>query len=221
MEEKTIKEIQKELFDKLVQLDVNDKTEKKNDLTYLSWAWAWQEFKRICPDATYEIKKFPNENGTLMPYVEDKDLGFMVFTEITAGGITYEMWLPVMDGANKSMKREAYTYQTKFSEKSVDACSMFDVNKTIMRCLVKNIAMFGLGIYIYAGEDLPLVIEEPCTKEQIEKMRELKIIEPNVCKQFKVSKIEELTIVQADYVIKAKETALKKMAKTKGEENAN
>lgn len=221
MEEKTIKEIQKELFEKLVQLDVNEKTEKKNDLTYLSWAWAWQEFKRICPDATYEIKKFPNANGTLMPYVEDKDLGFMVFTEITACGITYEMWLPVMDGANKSMKREAYTYQTKFSEKSVDPCSMFDINKTIMRCLVKNIAMFGLGIYIYAGEDLPTTIEEPCTSEQIAKMRELKVVEPNVCKQFKVKTIEELTFAQADYVIKAKEDALKRMAKDNGENNAN
>jgi hypothetical protein len=60
-----------------------------------------------------------------------------------------------MDGANKSMKKVAYTYQTKYGEKSVEAATTFDINKTIMRCLVKNLAMFGMGIYIYAGEDLP------------------------------------------------------------------
>jgi hypothetical protein len=71
------------------------------------------------------------------------------------------MWLPVMDGANKAMKRTPYTYkvwnrQTKqWTEKTVAAATMFDINKTIMRCLVKNLAMFGLGLYIYAGEDLP------------------------------------------------------------------
>jgi hypothetical protein len=65
------------------------------------------------------------------------------------------MWLPVMDGKNKSMKKTAYSYSTRFGDKQVDAATTFDINKTIMRCLVKNLAMFGLGIYIYAGEDLP------------------------------------------------------------------
>jgi hypothetical protein len=85
----------------------------------------------------------------------------MVFTEVTADGLTHEMWLPVMDGANAAMKREAYTYKTKFGEKNCAAFDMFDINKTIMRCLVKNLAMFGLAIYIYAGEDLPDVEPEP------------------------------------------------------------
>jgi hypothetical protein len=71
------------------------------------------------------------------------------------------MWLPVMDGKNKAMKREAYKYMTKFGEKSVEAFTMFDVNKAIMRCLTKNLAMFGLGLYIYAGEDLPEGYEVP------------------------------------------------------------
>jgi hypothetical protein len=65
------------------------------------------------------------------------------------------MWLPVMDGANKSMKHEPYTYSTRYGDKSVEQASMFDINKTLMRCLVKNLAMFGLGHYIFAGEDLP------------------------------------------------------------------
>ena len=71
------------------------------------------------------------------------------------------MWLPVMDNKNKAMKLSPYNYQVwdsykkQYVEKSVAAATMFDVNKTIMRCLVKNLAMFGLGLYIYAGEDLP------------------------------------------------------------------
>ena len=60
-----------------------------------------------------------------------------------------------MDGKNKSMKKKAYSYSTKYGDKSVEAATTFDINKTMMRCLVKNLAMFGLGIYIYAGEDLP------------------------------------------------------------------
>lgn len=140
-----------EHFNKLFQLDVNGHVEKKNGLSYLTWAWAWAEVKKIYPDASYEIKRF--ENG--LPYVYDPNTGYMVFTEVTIEGLTHEMWLPVMDGANKAMKSEGYTYTTKYGEKDVEPATMFDINKTIMRCLVKNLAMFGLGLYIYAGEDLP------------------------------------------------------------------
>jgi hypothetical protein len=84
----------------------------------------------------------------------------MCHTEVTIDGETLEMWLPVMDGANKSMKKVEYTYTTRYGEKQVAPATSFDVNKTIMRCLVKNLAMFGLGIYIYAGDDLPNAQEE-------------------------------------------------------------
>lgn len=131
-------------------INVNDHVDKKNGLSYLSWAWAWDEFKQAYPDATYKVVK--TADG--LPYFETH-AGVMVYTEVTAGGLTHEMWLPVMDGANKAMKREPYTYKTKYADKACDAFDMFDVNKTIMRCLVKNLAMFGLGIYIYAGDDLP------------------------------------------------------------------
>jgi hypothetical protein len=141
-------------FEKLLQLNVNDNVEKKNGLSYLSWSWAWQNFKKEYPTATYKVRTF--ENG--LPYIYDANTGYMVFTEVTVDDLTHEMWLPVMDGANKAMKSEPYTYKTKYAEKSVEAATMFDINKTIMRCLVKNLAMFGLGLYIYAGEDLP---EEP------------------------------------------------------------
>lgn len=141
----------REKFQELYSLNVNPYVEKKNDLSYLSWSYAWAEFKKVFPDATYSIIK--DENGRC--YFGDEDVGYMVYTTVTAGGLTYEMWLPVMDGANKSMKKAAYKYATRYGEKDVEAMSMFDVNKTVMRCLVKNLAMFGLGLYIYAGEDLP------------------------------------------------------------------
>lgn len=205
------KKEQEDLFKKAIQLNVNDHTELKSNLTYLSWAWAWQEFLKICPEATYEIKKFTNPiTGKTTTYLEDDDLGFMVYTSITARGVTREMWLPVMDNANKAMKRQSYEYATKSGKKTVEAISMFDVNKAIMRCLTKNIAMFGVGLYIYAGEDLPIEIGEPITAKQIERIRELKIIEPNVCKKFKVNSIEELTYQQAEFVINTKEKALEK-----------
>jgi hypothetical protein len=139
-------------FEKLSAINVNAKVEKKSGLTYLSWAWAWSEAKKNCPDATYKIKGDP---VTQKPYFYDENLGYMVMTEVTIEGNSLEMWIPVMDGANKSMKAVPYSYTTRYGEKSVEAASMFDINKTLMRCLVKNLAMFGMGIYIYAGEDLP------------------------------------------------------------------
>ena len=145
-------------FDEIFKLNVNEKTEKKSGLTYLSWAWAWAEFMRFHPEAAYEVVMFDG-----IPY-SASPLGFMVFTKVTAGGVTHEMWLPVMDGANKAMKQEPYSYKTKYGEKWVEAATMFDVNKTIMRCLVKNLAMFGLGLYIYAGEDLPEHEDAPAEK---------------------------------------------------------
>ena len=148
------------MFNALYSLDLSDKLEKRDNdkLSYLSWANAWAEFKRAYPNAGYRIIKNPETN---LPYFNDPDIGIIVYTEVTADNQTYEMWLPVMDAKNKSMKEQAYTYQVydtykkQYVEKTVNAATMFDVNKTIMRCLVKNLAMFGLGLYVYAGEDLP------------------------------------------------------------------
>lgn len=121
-------------FEELYALNVNDKTEKKGQLTYLSWAWAWAEFKKAYPDANYKVNQF---DGTFC--TGNDKLGYMVNTQVTAGEQTHEMWLPVMDARNNTI------LQPKMTE----------INKTIMRCLTKNLAMFGLGLYIYAGEDLP------------------------------------------------------------------
>jgi hypothetical protein len=151
-------------LNKLLKLNVNEYTQKKGGLTYLSWANAWKEFLKAYPEATYNIRT--NENGT--PQFGSSEFGYMVFTEVTAGGITREMFLPVLNGANKPMKDEGYSYTTRYGkEKEVDAINMFDINKAVMRCLTKNLAMFGLGLYIYAGEDLPEETKEPLPQDKI------------------------------------------------------
>mgnify|MGYP003412701422 CR=1 FL=1 len=145
------------MFNALSNLDLSDKCEKRESLIYVSWSNAWSEFKSAYPSATYQILK--NENG--LPYFSDPNLGIMVFTEVTVDDVTHQMWLPVMDSKNKAMKLEPYTYSVwnnfkkAFEEKTVQGASMFDINKTLMRCLVKNLAMFGLGLYIFQGDDLP------------------------------------------------------------------
>lgn len=154
------------VFGDLNDLNINGHTEVKEvggkKLTYLSWPWAWAEVKKRYPDAHYEIWR--GENG--LPYSVDPQTGYMVFTSVTIEGVTHDMWLPVMNGANKAMKPSAYKYKVGTYEKECEAATMTDINKTIMRCLVKNLAMFGLGLYIYAGEDLP---EEAASDLQWEK----------------------------------------------------
>ena len=144
-------------FEELYKINITDKVEQKEGLNYLSWAWAWAEVKKIDEKANYEIKMFDGK-----PYLEDDNLGYMVMTSMTINDITHEMWLPVMNSKNKAMKNTEYQYTTKSGTYSVEKASMFDVNKTLMRCLVKNIAMFGLGLILYTGEDLP---EEELTEE--------------------------------------------------------
>lgn len=161
----------KSTFDVLSAINVNDKVEKKSNLTYLSWAWAWAEVKKVYPDASYEVI---GDKTTSKPYFYDENLGYMVVTSVTIEGKTLDMWLPVMDGANKAMMAKPYTYKGNAwvngkkleVDKTVEAATMFDINKTLMRCLTKNLAMFGLGLYIYAGEDLPEGDTTPSTPVQ-------------------------------------------------------
>ena len=145
-------------FDTLFSLDVGEHIEKKRTgkatLSYLSWPWAWAAVKGRYPDASYEVHMHDG-----LPYMFDPKTGYMVSTSVTIGGISHDMWLPVMDGHNEAMLDHPRTVKTKWSEYTVPAATMFDVNKALMRCLVKNLAMFGLGLYIYAGEDLPEVRE--------------------------------------------------------------
>ena len=147
-------------FDKLSSINVNKYVEKKNGLTYLSWANAWAETKKNCPDARYQI----------LETTYDDAIGFMCHTEVTIDGESLAMWLPVMDSKNQSMKKHKYSYTTRYGEKEVAAATTTDINKTIMRCLTKNLAMFGLGIYIYAGEDMPMEEEKVSSKTPTKKI---------------------------------------------------
>lgn len=196
-------------FELLNAINVNEKTEKKEAqkgkyLTYLSWSWAWQYIKSKYPDATYTIWK--NEKG--LPFAYDESTGYMVYTTVTIEGITHEMWLPVMDSKNRAMKSKPYEYTTSYGTKTVEPATMTDINKTIMRCLTKNLAMFGLGLYIYAGEDIPEDEKQEKTftkNEKIsyanEKVEFLEYINSNgytdeqidaICKHYKVATLEDL-----------------------------
>ena len=169
-------EIKKSVFDTLNAINVNEHVEKKKTgernpdgtektLSYLSWVWAWGQVKQKYPDANYEVKHWDGK-----PYLADENLGYMVETSVTIDDETMTMWLPVMDSKNKAMKSAPYSYKTRYGEKEVAQATMFDINTAIMRCLVKNLAMFGLGLYIYAGEDLPE--EEARAAKDAEQSRE-------------------------------------------------
>lgn len=126
----------KSVFGTLNAINCNDKTEKKGGLTYLSWAWAWAEVKKAYPDAFYTI--YEAANG--WNYHTDGRTCW-VKTGVTIQGLEHIEYLPVMDSRNRSIP--------------VDAVTSFDVNKAIQRSLTKACARHGLGLYIYAGEDLP------------------------------------------------------------------
>ena len=196
----------KSVFETLFEINVNDHIEKKKDLTYLSWPYAWAEVKKKYPNATYKIHLFGEKQ---LPYVFDQVTGYMVFTDVTFNDLTHTMWLPVMDSANKTMKSTSYTYNTKFKKDIlVEAATMFDVNKTIMRCLVKNLAMFGLGLYIYSGEDLPEIETEKISikdanilKDIIRKIDDGDKIYTMILNRYKVKSFRDLTQKQRSDIL--------------------
>ncbi len=127
---------------KLLATNVNEHVEKKNNLTYLSWAWAWAEALKADPTATYQIALF-DEHGAdgrkrTVPYMNINDTA-MVMVTVTIFGKPMTCQLPVMDHRNKAIPNP-------------DA---FAVNTAHMRCMTKALSLHGLGLYIYAGEDLP------------------------------------------------------------------
>jgi hypothetical protein len=135
------------VFDKLSKIDVGDKTEKKGNFTYLSWAFAWSELKKVAPDAIVRVYEDPR---TGLPYFGAGDAGVMVKVGVTVNGLEHINYLPAMNFSNKAIPE--------------DKVNMMDVNKAIQRATVKAIALHGLGLYIYAGEDLPEAEGEPKEK---------------------------------------------------------
>lgn len=122
----------------LSQINVNDHIEKKNGLTYLSWAWAWGQLKNHYPEATYQYHWFESD-GCKLPYCIDSSGNAYVVVSVTVDGYELQEILPVLNFNNKPLQNP----------------NSFDVNKAHKRCLTKAIALHGLGHYIYAGEDLP------------------------------------------------------------------
>lgn len=134
-------EQKKSAFAILNAIDCSKHVEQKNGLTYLSWAWAWKEVKERFPEASYTIY----ENASGMNYHTDGRTAW-VKTGVTIAGLEHIEYLPVMDNRNRSIP--------------ADALTSFDVNKAIQRSLTKACARHGLGLYIYAGEDLPEAVKE-------------------------------------------------------------
>lgn len=184
----------------LSQVDVSDRIEKKQNLSFLSWSWAWGTLMEHYPQAEYSFQE---------PAEAQKDGSVMVYCTVIIDGLSRQMWLPVMD----------------FKNQAISNPDVVQVNKAKMRCLVKCLAMFGLGHYIYAGEDLPSAEADkaaekiakeraesikPANIEQLVRIDELiKETDADVeifHKYFRVDGIAELTTTQAEVAILKLET---------------
>lgn len=122
------------VFKKLYETNVNEHIEKKGEFSYLSWPFAVAQLRLADPTATWEVKRFADN----LPY-QKTDVGVFVEVSVTVQGITLSQIHPVLDSKNRPLLEP----------------SAFDINTSIQRCLVKAVALHGLGLYIYAGEDLP------------------------------------------------------------------
>jgi len=136
------------VWEKLSKIDVSEHTEKKGDLTYLSWAWAWGIVKENYPSASFQKNLFDGTNG-MRPYMVDSEGYAFVSVTVRISGEEQTEILPVLDYRNKAVKNP----------------DSFSVNTSLQRCLAKCCAMHGLGHYIYAGEDLPQGVEPTVTVE--------------------------------------------------------
>jgi len=182
---------EKSHFVTLAETDVGEHIEKKNNLSYLSWAWAVDQLLRADPAATWSYGAPANWGETVM-----------VFCTVTAFGKPMTMQLPVMDHRNKAIP-------------SPDA---FAVNTAMMRCLVKAIALHGLGLYIYAGEDLPLTEPEPVQKitdAQLSALRDsmaaTETVEADFCHWLKIDELPNLPQPEFQRALKALNDKAKKL----------
>ena len=139
-------EQKKSLFERLSEINVSGFAEKKGHFTYLSWAWAVTELKKIAPEAYWTIHEFGYDGVSRQPYMQT-EAGCFVKVTVIAEGIEMTQVHPVLDHSNNTVKQP----------------NAFEVNTSIMRCLTKAISLHGLGLYIYAGEDLPEGEKEPTT----------------------------------------------------------
>ena len=136
-------EKKKSLFQRLSEVNVSGFAEKKGQFTYLSWAWAVTELKKVAPEAYWKIHEWGLE-GNKQPY-QQTEAGCFVKVTVIAEGVEMTQVHPVLDHRNNTVKKP----------------NAFEVNTSIMRCLTKAISLHGLGLYIYAGEDLPAGESQP------------------------------------------------------------
>ncbi|MGG0179254.1 MULTISPECIES: DUF1071 domain-containing protein [Bacillus cereus group] len=197
-------------FSKLAQIDCTEHVEKKGRFSYLSWAWAVKKLREVDPTATWEVKRFDG-----VPYLKT-DCGYFVEVEVTVQGLPLSQIHPILNNQNKPIAEP----------------SSFDINTSIQRCLVKAIALHGLGLYIYAGEDLPEVQEEMITAQQvgaiklnIKKLATLRKVDEDTIKgHLSIKEVAELTLKQAEEVLKKStkwvKQAEKEVAEAKEKETA-
>lgn len=201
------------VFETLNSINVNEHTEKKGNLTYLSWAWAWAECKKAFPTAQYTV--YENEHG--WNYFTDGKTCW-VKTGVTIEEQEHIEYLPVMDFKNKSIPLENVT--------------SFDVNKTIQRSLTKALARHGLGLYIYAGEDLPEESPEQIAERQkaeaeaktklLKQINEVaSALKDNgidakfVCQLYKIDDLKALDVKKCDNILKHIDDIKKKQEEQK------
>lgn len=174
-----MEEIKKSVFETLNEVNVGEHIEKKNGLSYLSWAWAWAEVKKRYPGAFYTV--YENRDGLL--YHTD-GITAWVKTGVTIEGLEHIEYLPVMDMRNKSI--------------TIDKITSFDVNKAVQRSLTKACARHGLGLYIYAGEDLP-ESEQPTTKPTVDGMSRVELLRKQILDLADAKGIDRATVTEAEY----------------------
>ena len=139
----------KSVFETLSAVDVSRHTEKKGNFTYLSWAWAWGIVKKHFPEATFRYRTFVDNQHNTLPFMRDTKTWTWVMVMVKIGSIELEASMPVLDHRNKPVAQP-------------DA---FQVNTAQQRALAKACALHGLGLHIYAGEDLPITENEELSKE--------------------------------------------------------
>lgn len=174
----------KSVFQTLYDVNVNNHVERKNNLSYLSWAYAWAEAKKLYPNANYRI--YENEKG--WNYFTDGRTCW-VKTGVIIEDTEHIEYLPVMDYKNKSIP--------------ADLVTSFDVNKAIQRSLTKALARHGLGLYIYAGEDLPEIETERITpkeamvlKKVIDEIEDSNKIFARILEKYGIRSLKELNPLQ-------------------------
>lgn len=163
----------KSIFETLNTINVSGKTEKKNGLTYLSWAYAWGELCKVYPTATYKVHERDTQWGPCNYFTDGRTAWVKV--SVTIGDLTHTEMLPIMDYRNKSIP--------------LDKVTSCDANKAIQRCITKAVARFGLGLYVYAGEDLPSSVEysDPIQAQPVQQPVEKAVVQPQAPAQQQAS----------------------------------